>query len=71
MPSARDWFFAMIIDLLVAVLEKIVLFYLGDRPYTPEEKRILEAINGFRDTLSYYTVPRTTYGKADRTFSIP
>jgi hypothetical protein len=66
MPSARDWFFGMIIDLLVAVLEKIAFFYVGDQSHTPEEERILEAIKNFRDTLSYYTVPRTTYGKAGK-----
>ena len=55
----------MMIDLLLAVLEKITVFFLGDRSYSPEEETILEAISNFRDTLSYYAPP-ATYAKSGK-----
>jgi hypothetical protein len=63
MPSERICFVSMIIDLLLSVLERIALFYLGDRPYSPDEETFLEIFNDFRDSWSYYNV-RATYAKA-------
>jgi hypothetical protein len=45
-----------IIDLRLAVLRNIDVGYLGYRPYTREQEKILQIINHVRGTLMYYTM---------------